>query len=469
MSFWNDTGAPQWQDYYDKFQQDHKAQFGIGIDRPWNSDPDAARAKQIIDAAYLQGVQEYNQQTGANIEPDMQMLGADAQPNTFAPKPKGGGVLGRFGNWFEDNFTKPIQGETGNILGTAAAFATGMNYLAPAIAGAEVAALPASQVGALTAPEAVAGYGGATGALAEAAGGADLLPLAATSVGSFGPVASVVADGGLAGLAGAAGAASSWIPGVSNSTLVGVGANALSGLVGSNAAGKAAQAQADAANAASANSLTASREANALQKQMFDKQVSLQEPFRQAGLTGQNRLMDVLGLSGNTGAQGYGSANEKFGDKPFTQDPSYQWRLQQGQQALERSAAARGGLLSGRAAKDTMNYAQGAASQEYGNAFNRFQTERANTLNPLQSLSGMAQTASGAMSNAAGNYGSNVGNNITSTANQVGQNMQGAGSARASGYMGQANVLSGALSGGLNYMQNQNMLDTYMNRRGSQW
>lgn len=362
----------------------------------------------------------------------------------------GGGLLGEIKN-------SPIM---------QAAIVGGLAYLT---AGGSLGLTTAGEAAGLTEAGLAAGTAEAAGAVAAATGGADLLPLAATSVGSFGPVASVVADGGLAGLAGAAGAASSWIPGVSNSTLVGVGANALSGLVGSNAAGKAAQAQADAANAASANSLTASREANALQKQMFDKQVSLQEPFRQAGLTGQNRLMDVLGLSGNTGAQGYGSANEKFGDKPFTQDPSYQWRLQQGQQALERSAAARGGLLSGRAAKDTMNYAQGAASQEYGNAFNRFQTERANTLNPLQSLSGMAQTASGAMSNAAGNYGSNVGNNITSTANQVGQNMQGAGSARASGYMGQANALSGALSGGLNYMQNQNMLDTYMNRRGSQW
>lgn len=386
----------------------------------------------------------------------------------------GGGLLGEIKN--SPIMQAAIVGglaylTAGGSLGlTSAGQAAGLTEAGLAAGTAEAAGAVAA-----AAPEVagtLAGYGGATGALAEAAGGFGATygsGAAALSAGEIGAATAGLTAAGASGLTGAGtAAASSWIPGISNSSLLGVGANALSGLVGSNAAGKAAQAQADAANAASANSLTASREANALQKQMFDKQVSLQEPFRQAGLTGQNRLMDVLGLSGNTGAQGYGSANEKFGDKPFTQDPSYQWRLQQGQQALERSAAARGGLLSGRAAKDTMNYAQGAASQEYGNAFNRFQTERSNTLNPLQSLAGVGQTATGVMSNAASSYGSNVGNNITSTANQVGQNMQGAGNARASGYMGQANALSGALSGGLNYMQNQNMLDIY-NKRGAQW
>lgn len=180
---------PQWQDFYNKFQQDHKAQFGIGIDRPWNADPDAARAKQIIDASYVQAVQDYNQQTGANIQPDPTVLGVDAQPNEFIAKPKKGGLLGGFGNWFEDNVTKPIQGETGNILGTAAAFLTGMNYLPALLPSAEVAALPASQVGALT---------NAGGALTEAATAGGLLsPLEAASVGSFAPVASTVAGGGM--------------------------------------------------------------------------------------------------------------------------------------------------------------------------------------------------------------------------------------------------------------------------------
>lgn len=238
-----------------------------------------------------------------------------------------------------------------------------------------------------------------------------------------------------------------------------VGAGLVGSMISSDAAGDAADTQANAANNASENSLTASRESNALQKEMFEKQLELQAPFREAGLAGQNRLMELLGLGGNTSAQGYGSATRNFGMSDFQQDPGYQWRLQQGQQALERSAAARGGLLSGRAAKDMTAYSQGAASQEYGNAYNRFQTNRANQLNPLQSLAGMSQTASGAMANAAGQYGTNVGNTLTNTANQVGNNMMQAGNARASGYVGQANALNSGISNGINAFQNYNTMN----------
>jgi len=65
---------------------------------------------------------------------------------------------------------------------------------------------------------------------------------------------------------------------------------------------------------------------------------------------------------------------ETWGQDPnaITSDPSYQWRLGQGQEALENSAIARGGMLSGNFAKDLTNYAQNAASQEYGNEFNRW-------------------------------------------------------------------------------------------------
>ena len=52
-------------------------------------------------------------------------------------------------------------------------------------------------------------------------------------------------------------------------------------------------------------------------------------------------------------------------------DPSYAWRFQQGQQAVERSAAAKGLLQSGNAAIELQQYGQGMASQEYGAQFNR--------------------------------------------------------------------------------------------------
>jgi hypothetical protein len=102
--------------------------------------------------------------------------------------------------------------------------------------------------------------------------------------------------------------------------------------------------------------------------------------------------------------------------------------------ALERSAAARGNLLSGSTLKGVQRFGQDLASQEYQNAFNRFQTERAAKLNPLQSLMGAGQSAANVMTGAAGQAGQNEASNLYN-----------AGQARASGYVGSANALSSAL------------------------
>ncbi len=240
-----------------------------------------------------------------------------------------------------------------------------------------------------------------------------------------------------------------------------------SAVIGSMASGKAAGAQADAANNATAAQSASADKAAAIQKEMFDKQIELQAPFREAGLTGQNRLMDLLGLSGRSDAQGYGSAATKFGMSDFQADPGYQWRLQQGQQALDRSAAARGGMFSGRAMKDAMNFGQGAASQEYGNAYNRFQTDRAGQINPLQSLAGQAQTGANTLGGAAQNYGNSAVANFTSLGNNQANNLLAAGNANASGYMGTANAISGGIGQGLNLWQNQNMMNRFFPSGGT--
>ena len=203
-----------------------------------------------------------------------------------------------------------------------------------------------------------------------------------------------------------------------------------SSLLGADAASSAAETQADSAN-----------RATELQKQIFDQQRADQEPFRQAGLTAQNRLLDMLGLSGNTGAQGYGSLMRDFGMQDFQADPGYAFRLSEGQKALERGTAARGGLGGGRYLKDLTRFGQDMASQEYGNAFNRFQANRANKLNPLQAFIGQGQSATNAIGNAAGQYGANAG-----------ANMIGAGNAQAAGRVGVANAFNSGLS---QYQNNQ--------------
>jgi hypothetical protein len=318
--------------------------------------------------------------------------------------------------------------------------------------------------------------------------------------------------------------------GISASTAMLIGGAATIGgsLISASAAGKAANTQADAANRAAE-----------LQREQFERSVELQEPFRQAGMLGQNRLMTLLGLggegqyddtaynkaladynarlsaidptqvmSGGGGGGGYvtsgggesdsmGYYQEGGGGGTFNQsgydaaraglvapdrekfrltggnaadpmfgkyataeytpemfakgmDPGYQFRLSEGMKGLERSAAARGGLLSGGTLKGIQRYGQDMASQEYTNAFNRYQAERTGTLNPFQAMAGQGQSTANTLSNLGMNY-----------ANQAGEAYQGAANARASGYVGQGNAINQGISGLSNmYFQNR-LLDIY--------
>ena len=195
------------------------------------------------------------------------------------------------------------------------------------------------------------------------------------------------------------------------------------GLMASSAAKKASRAQ-----------VQASQDANVAQQRMFEEQNRLQEPFRQGGLTAQNEIMQLLGIGGDKAAAGYGSMGKAFGSEQFQQDPGYGFRQAEGMKALERSAAARGNLLSGSTLKGVQRFGQDLASQEYQNAFNRYQVERSAKLNPLQSLMGSGQSATNVMTGAAGQMGQNEASNLYN-----------AGQARASGYIGSANALSNAL------------------------
>jgi hypothetical protein len=189
-----------------------------------------------------------------------------------------------------------------------------------------------------------------------------------------------------------------------------------------------------AAKKAAATQERAAQDATAAQERMFQRQTELQEPFRQGGLTAQQEIMQLLGIGGDKTAAGYGSLGKSFGTEQFQQDPGYAFRQAEGMKALERSAAARGNLLSGSTLKGVQRFGQDLASQEYQNAFNRYQVERSAKLNPLQSLMGSGQSATNVMTGAAGQMGQNEASNIYN-----------AGQARASGYVGQANALTNAL------------------------
>ena len=162
----------------------------------------------------------------------------------------------------------------------------------------------------------------------------------------------------------------------------------------------------------------------------------MQEPWRKAGETALNKLVPLA------------TEYTPFGMQQFQADPGYGFRMSEGMKALERSAAARGGLLSGATLKGIQRFGQDLGSQEYMNAFNRYQTERAARLQPLQSLAGVGQTTAQQLGQAGQTMASNVGEALTSGA-----------AARASGYVGGANALTQGLGTYLNYSQGQNMLN----------
>lgn len=202
-----------------------------------------------------------------------------------------------------------------------------------------------------------------------------------------------------------------------------------SAAISSRAASKAAKAQTQAAD-----------QAAQVQREIFQKQTELQEPFRQAGITSQNELLRLLGLGGEAGTPGYGSLGQPYTMADLEMDPGYAFRLKEGEKALERMQSARGGgqgIFSGAAIKAGQRYGQEMASQEYQNAFNRAQALLGTRLGVLGSMYGAGQTAAQQVAGQAGQMGVNVGNLMT----------QG-GQARASGYLGQANALSQALGQG---------------------
>lgn len=188
----------------------------------------------------------------------------------------------------------------------------------------------------------------------------------------------------------------------------------------------------------------ASNLASQTQLGMFGQTRADQTPWRQAGGQAVQQLGSLTGPGGQF--------EQPFTQADFQSDPGYKFRLDQAEQAIQRSAAARGGLVSGGTLRSLDQYTQGLASQDYQGAFDRFQTDRGNRFNMLASLAGLGQT-SVAQTGAQG----------TQVAGQVGQNLIGAGNAAAAGYVGAGNAINGAVGSGLNTWMQYNYLNQLTN------
>jgi hypothetical protein len=170
----------------------------------------------------------------------------------------------------------------------------------------------------------------------------------------------------------------------------------------------------------------------ALQREQFEYQKGLLEPYRKAGESALGRLSGVMGLGGQPAQP----------QQLLDMDPGYAFRLGEGMKALERVQAARGNMLSGGAIKAGQRYAQDFASGEYGNAYNR-----------LANIAGLGQTVGGELGSAAQQFGRTAGETMSQGANALAAGRVG----RTSGYMG---GIGGAVGAYQNYQnqQQQNQL-----------
>lgn len=211
--------------------------------------------------------------------------------------------------------------------------------------------------------------------------------------------------------------------------LIGGGATILGGMLSSNAANSAAGAARDAANIA-----------NNTQIGQYNQNRADQAPWREAG--GQAVGQMAAGLAPG------GQFSQPFSMADYQADPGYAFRLAQGQKALDRVGAASGRSLSGAQVKASTDYNQNSASQEYGNAYNRFMNNRTTNFGELSNLAGLGQSSVGST----GQAGTNM-------ANQIGANTMGAATVAGNAGMANAGAWANALNNGVNQWQNYNMMN----------
>ena len=215
-----------------------------------------------------------------------------------------------------------------------------------------------------------------------------------------------------------------------------------SALLSADSASSAADTAAQASGQASAASI-------AEQRRQYDLSRADQAPFLAAGTGAVNRLGAGVGYGGEFGATT--PFNFQYDQNA---DPGTAFRMSEGIKALDRSAASRGGLLSGATLKGVQRYGQDLGSQEYNNAFNRYVTgfnantgERNQLFNRISGVAGTGQTATNQIGAQGANMASNVGNAYMTSAANTGNAAMAAAGQRNSAFASGANVL-GRMYGG---------------------
>jgi hypothetical protein len=174
-------------------------------------------------------------------------------------------------------------------------------------------------------------------------------------------------------------------------------------------------------------------------QRVFEQQRGFLQPFQEPGVNALARIQAGIAPGGEFA--------RPFTMDQFEADPGYAFRLSEGQKALERSAAARGGLISGSALKAASRFGQEMGSQEFQNAFARAQVERANVFNPLMTLYGGGLEAAGALTGAASGMGGAVGGYLGQSGAAQAAGLLGAGRAQAEGALGTGAAQAAGITG----------------------
>jgi hypothetical protein len=198
---------------------------------------------------------------------------------------------------------------------------------------------------------------------------------------------------------------------------------------------------------------SADKQAAATQAGMFNTIVGQEQPYLTAGNSAEATLGQLMGYTPATGKGGTAAGTNLAGGyltqtfqptmAQLEATPGYQFALSQGDQAVQNSAAASTGAVSGAALKGLSSFNQGLASTQYQNSFNNFQTQQNNIFDRLSTIAGLGQNAAGNL----GNSGAQLGTGIA-------QAQAAAGAATAGGIVGATNSIvgSGTTLAGLMYM-----------------
>ena len=215
----------------------------------------------------------------------------------------------------------------------------------------------------------------------------------------------------------------------------------MSGVIGSiTGSNKQAKAAKDAAN----QQFESTKYASDQQREMFDQMRKDQQGYMDAGSTALKQLMGGMGNDGQF--------MKTFNGQDIYNDPSYKFRLNQGLDAVQSGAASQGGLLSGATQKALSDYGQNFASQEYQNAYNRFNADQTNQFNRLANLVGMGQSAAAGVGNAGMQTGQAIANNTMAGANAQAAGTIAAGNRNANNFqniMGMLNTGAKFMTGGM--------------------